>query len=80
MNLESIMQAIVVGIGVASQLLRFIGQLRGWTGGAKLASELDAVAEQTKTAFRTDPVFKEEIDAGMPSHTWIVEDGQVKQV
>ncbi len=80
MNLTKVMEAIVGGLGITSALLRYIGNLRGWTGGEKLANELDDVASRTKAAFRTDPVFKEEIDAGLKSHSWIVEDGKVTQL
>lgn len=80
MNLVRIMEAIVGGLGITSQLLRYVGSVRGWTGGEKLANELDAVGANIKTAFRTDPVFKDEIDAGLTSHTWMVEGGKVTQV
>ena len=61
---------ILGAIGIASQVLRLVGQTKGWTGGEKLARELEAVAAAATEAFKNDPVLKADIEAGRHGHVW----------
>lgn len=70
MQLTSLIKALFGGLNLAAGVLEYIGELKGWTGGAKLAGELRDVAARSLTAFRTDPVFQDEIDADQLSHVW----------
>jgi len=55
---------------IVATLLRLAAQfVPQWTGGEKLATELLATADEAD-AFRSTPVFKEEIERGRKKHTW----------
>lgn len=70
MKFANLLKLIFGGVTIAAEVLEMIGEQKGWTGGAKLAKELRDVAEKAGAAFRTDPVFKSEIDADELSHIW----------
>lgn len=62
-------ETILAWLGFGASMLRMIAERVGWSGGSKLSIELAAMAAKID-AFKTDPVYKSEIDAMKLSHTW----------